>query len=86
MSKYAVMLFHTELELGLSNTPGRWVNTHTYYFDDGAEALYWYANTPNPASQLITAEDDEELKAKCGEMILNYQDESWLNTNLYPYL
>lgn len=86
MSKYAVMFFSTELELGLSNAPGRWINTGIYYTDDGVKALSKYANTPNPASQLIVADDEYELKSKIGEMILNYQDEDWLNENLYPYL
>ena len=86
MSKYAIMFFSTEIELGMSNTPGKWVNYRTFYTDDGSLALYTYANTPNPASQLIVADDEYELKSKIGEMILNYQDDDWLNQNLYPYL
>lgn len=86
MSKYAVMLFETEMELGISSTPGKWVNTHNFYYDDGGLALYKYANTPCPASQLIEGKDDYELHAKMGEMIINYQDNNWLNQHLYPYL
>ena len=86
MSKYALMLFETELKLGVSTTPNKWVNTANYVFEDGLEALNTYANTPCPASQLIEAEDDYELKCKMGEMILNYQDEEWLNENLYPFI
>ena len=86
MSKYALMLFETELELGVSSHPGKWVNTKNYIYDNGAQALDAYANTPCPASQLIQAEDDYELKCLMGKMILNYQDENWLNENLYPYL
>jgi hypothetical protein len=86
MSNYAVMFFSTELELGISDKPEQWVNTDIYYTDNGAKALYKYANTPNPASQLIVAEDEYELKSKIGEMILNFQDKEWLDENLYPYL
>jgi len=86
MSKYALMLFETELKLGISSTPNKWVNTANYLFENGLEALNAYANTPCPASQLIEAEDDYELKCKMGEMMLNYQNEKWLNENLYPFL
>lgn len=86
MSKYALMLFETELKLGISSTPNKWVNTANYIFENGLEALNAYANTPCPASQLIEAEDDYELKCKMGEMMLNYQNEEWLNENLYPFL
>ena len=80
------MLFETELRLGVSNNPNKWVNTTNYYFNNGTEALECYANTPNPASQLIEATDDYELKCKMGEMMINYRNENWLNENLYPYL
>ena len=86
MSKFAVMFFNTEIELGMSNVPGRWVNTGTFYTENGAEALSVYANTPCPASQLIQAGDDEELRDKVREMLMNYKDEDWLNRNLYPRL
>lgn len=86
MSKYALMLFETELKLGISSTPNKWVNTANYLFENGLEALNAYANTQCPASQLIEAEDDYELKCKMGEMMLNYQNEKWLNENLYPFL
>ena len=84
--KYAVMLFYTEIELGVSSTPNKWINTENYYFDNGTEALMTYAEIPCPASQLIEAEDDFELKCKMGEMILNFQNQKWLDENLYPYI
>ncbi len=86
MSKYAVMLFHTEMELGKGNTPGNWINTQNFITDDPKKALFLYSEIPCPASQLIKAEDDYELKCKMGEMILNFMDEEWLNKELYPTL
>ena len=80
------MFFHTELELGISSHPNKWVNTKNLYFDDGTEALWTYANTKCPASQLIEGEDMEELRYKMGDMMVNYMDEEWLDKNLYPYL
>lgn len=85
-TKFAVMLFYTQLELGISNKPNQWVNTSNVVFDDPLLALEYYANTKCPASQIIKAKDDYELQCKIGEMILNYMDEKWLNKNLYPYL
>jgi hypothetical protein len=84
--KYAVMLFMTEIELGISSEPNKWVNYRNVYFDNGTEALWFYANTPCPASQLIEASDDYELQCKMGEMMLNYMDDDWLNKHLYPFL
>ena len=84
--KYAVMLFETEINLGVSVTPNKWVNYRNIYFDNGIEALDCYANTCCPASQLVDGADDYELQCKMGEMMLNYMDEEWLNKNLYPFM
>lgn len=86
MSKYAVMLFETEFRLGISSHPGKWVNTANHFYNSGAEALNAYANIPNPASQLIRADDDDDLHQQMEEMRKNYRDENWLNDNLYPYM
>lgn len=84
--KWALMLFNTELELGISNTPNKWVNSGIAFFKDGISALNAYSNTPNPASQIIDAESTEELAQKMEDMIQNYKDNKWLEENLYPYL
>lgn len=84
--KFAVMLFETEINLGVSATPNKWVNYKNVYFDNGVEALDYYANTPCPASQLIDGVDDYELQCKMGEMMLNYMDDKWIEENLIPYL
>lgn len=84
--KYAVMLFETGLNLGTTHEPNKWVNYKNVYFNNGLEALNYYADTSCPASQLVEGEDEFELQCRMGEMILNYMDDNWLNENLYPYL
>jgi len=86
---YAVMLFMTEMELGISQIPNKWANTKNYIFDGedaGLKALDFYANTRCPASQLIDANNLKELETKMNDMLHNYQDENWLQENLYPYM
>ena len=83
---WALMLFNTELELGISNEPGKWVNTNNIFFNNGMSALNAYANTPNPASQLVDAKNVEELQIKMEETIQNFKDNKWLEENLYPYM
>ena len=83
---WALMLFNTELELGISNKPNKWVNTGNRYFSDGQQALDAYANIPNPASQLVDGETPEELLKEMEDMLHNYEDEKWLEENLYPYM
>ena len=80
------MLFNTELELGISNKPNKWVNTCNAFYKDGLSALSAYANTPNPASQLIDAKAPEELINKMEEMLMNFKNEKWLENELYPSL
>ena len=84
--KFALMLFETELNLGISGQPNKWVNTTTIKYDKGIDALEAYANTRCPASQLVDATSDEELDKEIEQMRKNYQDENWLNENLYPYM
>lgn len=83
---HAVMLFNTEIELGISNTPNKWVCTSIVFFDNGFQALDFYANTPNPASQIISEYSPEKLEQSIQDMLHNYQDDKWLEDNLYPYL
>jgi hypothetical protein len=83
---WALMLFNTELELGISNKPNKWVNTGIRYYNNGINALEAYANTPNPASQLVEGTTPEELKNEIEKMLVNYSDEKWLEENLYPFL
>lgn len=82
---YAVMLFDTELHLGISTNPNKWVNYKNLYFSSGALALNTYANIPCPASQLIDGETEQDLLDRMEEMINNFSDEEWLK-GLYETL
>lgn len=84
--RWALMLFYTEMEMGVSNNPNKWVNTANIYYDKGIDALNAYANTRCPASQLVDGETTEELTREMEDMIEHYKDEKWLEENLYPYM
>lgn len=84
---YALMLFETEKTLGISQNPNKWINIKTIDFkDDGEKALFMFCNIPNPASQLLDAESEEELEQQKIQMLQNFNDQNWLNENLYPYI
>lgn len=48
-------------------------------------AFTLYSETPCPASQLITADSEEELNTKIEEMKQNFKNPEWIN-NLKEYL
>ena len=83
---FLLMLFETEINLGISNDPNKWECTCVRYFNNGTMALEAYANTPNPASQLIDAKTKEGLKLSALETIQDKKKKKWLDENLYPYL
>lgn len=83
---YALMLFYTELEMGISQKPNVWFNYGNRYYENGSQALEAYANTPCPASQLIDARDKDELLIKMNDMLNHFKDSKWLEENIYPYL
>lgn len=83
---YAVMLFETELNLGKSSIPNKWVNVRNIITDNGVEALTLYSNIPNPASQIVDAKNLDELESNMQNMINNYNNPQWLEENLYPYI
>ena len=83
---FGLMLFKTEIELHISNTPNKWVNTENHVFTNEIEALDAYSNIPNPASQLVDADTPEELVDKMTQMIDNFNNLEWLETELYPYM
>ena len=84
--RWALMLFFTELEMGISNTPNKWTNVSNIFFSNGVDALEAYANTRCPASQLVDGETPEDLEREMNDMVENYKDEKWLEENLYPYM
>lgn len=83
---WAHMLFFTEFELGRSDTPGKWINTQNVIYTNGVAALEAYANSKCPASQLVDADNEEELWREINQMKKNYENEEWLEKNLYPYM
>lgn len=83
---FAVMLFDTELSLGISQRPNKWINFRNLYYTDGGAALMAYANIRCPASQIIDAKDIHELEVKMTDMINHFKDDKWLEECLYPYL
>lgn len=83
---WALMLFYTEMELGISNMPNKWVNVSNRIYDRGIDALEAYSNTKCPASQLVDGDTPEELEQAMLSMIEHYKDEKWLEENLYPYM
>lgn len=83
---FAVMLFFTEIELGISNIPNKWVNTNNLLFDNGLDAITAYTNIKCPASQLIDAMSQDELINQMNIMSNNFNNNDWLINELYPSL
>ena len=83
---FLLMLFKTEMELGVSSTPNKWECCGYRYFDNGVEALNAYANTPNPASQLLDSKSKTGLINEALRCVDNMKNEKWLEENLYPYM
>lgn len=83
---YAVVLYETEKNMHVSDNDRKFICIGTTILKDGAAALNIYANTPNPASQLIEGETYDDLVKNIEQMNKNYQDEEWLNKFLFPYL
>lgn len=85
---HMVMLFFTSYELGIATSLSEttWVNTRNIEFDNARDAMNYYANTSCPASQHISAPTRELLEQEKQQMLKNYQDEAWLEENLYPYI
>ena len=84
--KYAVMEFETGLSLGQTTQPNKWINSKTSKFDNGTDALLYYSNTPCGWSEIIQANDDEELERLINEMKNNMLDENYLKENVYDYI
>ena len=84
--RWALMLFFTEMELGISNKPNKWVNARNIFYDNGLAALEAYANTKCPASQLVDGTTPEELEHAMEDMVEKFKDDKWLEENLYPCL
>lgn len=83
---HAVMFFYHWSEFYPIKPDGiEYVLTGTFVTHRIEDALYKYANTPCPASQLISAESNAELKQKMQQMEANFKNPEWL-AKLHEYL
>lgn len=55
-------------------------------YDNQFAQMDAYANTPCPASQLFEADSKEEIEKKTKEFNDNFENEKWLEENIYPYI
>lgn len=53
-------------------------------YDSEEAQLNSYANTPCPASQCFEANSEEEIEKKVEEFKNNFENEKWLEENIYP--
>lgn len=82
---HAVLLFFRGSDLDIEPRD-KWVCTSIRRFNNYASAMNYYANIPCPASQHVSASTEPELNFLIHQMEANYQNEAWLEENLYPYL
>lgn len=75
---HAIMLFE--------QVDGGFVHTQDMYFNDGTEALWTYAETRCPASQLVSAPTKELLRQEMDQRIEDFKSKEWLDEHIYPYL
>lgn len=50
------------------------------------EALTYYAETPNPASQLVGGDSEKEVKEAITDIVGKMADIDWVEKYLTPYL
>lgn len=56
------------------------------YYDNKLAQLEAYANTPCPASQIFEADSVGEAKKIVEEFGKNFENQEWLEKNIYPYI
>ena len=78
-NKHALLFFDTELNLGKSFNPNKWVNYLTKYYEDGKQALRELLDCNSITTQLISADTDEELEKERKKMIRKFKSEKWLD-------
>ena len=81
-SKYAQVLFYEEDDESCSTFHLTGSSVITSY----GRALDLYANTPNPASQLIEGNTIKEVLTKTHENINNMANPEWVAKNITPYI
>lgn len=85
---YAVAFFYSAQEIGIDAdvTTEPFIYRNTAVFNNKTDQLNCYANTMCPASQLLEANTEKELKEKIRKLRDNFRNNEWLEKNIYPYL
>lgn len=85
---YAVAFFYSAQEIGIDADviTEPFIYRNTAVFNNKTDQLNCYANTMCPASQLLEANTEKELKEKIRELRNNFRNNEWLEKNIYPYL
>lgn len=78
-NKHAVMYFDTEINLGISTQPNKWVNYKTNYYDNGFEALKEFLASDSITTHLISGDNDAQLQEECNKTIRRFCSEEWVN-------
>lgn len=85
---YAVAFFYSAQEIGIDADviTEPFIYRNTAVFNNKTDQLNCYANTMCPASQLLEANTENELKEKIRKLRDNFRNNEWLEKNIYPYL
>lgn len=85
---YAVAFFYSAQEIGIDADviTEPFIYRNTAVFNNKTDQLNCYANTMCPASQLLEANTEKELKEKIRKLRDNFRNNEWLEKNIYPYL
>lgn len=85
---YAVAFFYSAQEIGIDADviTEPFIYRNTAVFNNKTDQLDCYANTMCPASQLLEANTEKELKEKIRKLRNNFRNNEWLEKNIYPYL
>lgn len=85
---YAVAFFYSAQEIGIDADviTEPFIYRNTAVFNNKTDQLICYANTRCPASQLLEANTEKELKEKIRKLRNNFRNNEWLEKNIYPYL
>jgi hypothetical protein len=85
---YAVAFFYSAQEIGIDADviTEPFIYRNTAVFNNKTDQLNCYANTMCPASQLLEANTEKELKEKIRKLRNNFRNNEWLEKNIYPYL
>lgn len=78
-NKHAILFFDTELNLGRSFNPNKWVNYLTKYYEDGKQALRDFLDVNSITTQLISADTDEELEKERKKVVRKFKSDKWID-------